>query len=92
MFITEIHIKGNLGTKWSVWFEEMHLRVNSCGDTILTGKLPDTSAVYGMISRLSSLGMTLISVTCEEDKNQAQVASSRKTFAEPARLHKKSQE
>ncbi len=66
MFQTTIHIKGNLGLNWSDWFEEMQIQVGSSGDTILTGNLPDKCAVYGMISRLSSLGITLISVTCDE--------------------------
>ncbi len=33
------------------------------------GDLPDKSAVYGVISRLSSLGVTLVSVCCQEDRN-----------------------
>lgn len=66
MFLTEIRIKGKLEPDWSDWFEELKVQVNSSGDTILIGSLIDKSAVYGIISRLSSLGFTLISVTCEE--------------------------
>jgi hypothetical protein len=66
MFQTEIHIKGKLESNWSDWFEEMKVQVNSSGDTILLGNLADKSAVYGIISRLSTLGFTLISVTCKE--------------------------
>lgn len=66
MIRTEIHIKGKLD---SSWFEEMQYQVNSSGDTILVGDLPDKSAVYGMLSRLSNLGITLISVTCHEETN-----------------------
>jgi hypothetical protein len=67
MFHTEIHIKGQLNPSWSDWFEEMRVRVNFSGDTILSGNLRDKSAVYGIISRLSSLGITLVSVTCREE-------------------------
>jgi hypothetical protein len=67
MFHTEIHIKGALDPDWSDWFGEMQIRVSSSGDTILTGDLQDKSAVYGIISRLSSLGITLISVNCDEN-------------------------
>jgi hypothetical protein len=66
MFHTEIRIKGKLEPNWSDWFEEMKVQVNSSGDTILAGDLVDKSAVYGIISRLSSLGFTLVSVTCDE--------------------------
>ena len=69
MFYTEIHIKGKLNPNWFDWFEEMNVRVDSSGDTILYGNLVDKSAVYGVISRLSSLGFMLVSVTCKEDTN-----------------------
>ncbi len=66
MFHTEIHVKGKLDYSWSDWFEDMQIQISPSGDTILTGNLPDKSAVYGMVSRLSGLGITLISVTCDE--------------------------
>jgi len=66
MFHTEITIKGKMDSSWSDWFEEMQIWVNPAGDTILCGDLLDKSAVYGMISRLSSLGLTLISVSCQD--------------------------
>jgi len=68
MFHTEIHIKGMLDPNWSDWFEAMQMQANLSGDTVLCGDLPDKSAVYGVLSRLSSLGITLISVTCQEEK------------------------
>jgi hypothetical protein len=67
MYHTEIHIKGKLHPSWSDWFDELQIRANFSGDTILYGNLPDKSAVYGVLSRLSSLGMTLVSVTCHEE-------------------------
>jgi hypothetical protein len=69
MFQTEIRIKGKLNPSWSDWFEEMKVQTNLSGDTILLGNLVDKSAVYGVISRLSSLGFTLISVTCQEENS-----------------------
>ncbi len=69
MFHTEIHIKGKLDPNWSDWFEDMKVLEEPAGDTLLCGDLPDKSAVYGVISRLGSLGITLISVTCREEPN-----------------------
>ncbi len=66
MFYTEILIKGKLDPDWSDWFDGIQFQSNPCGETLLSGNLPDKSAVYGIISRLSSLGITLLSVTCEE--------------------------
>ena len=66
MFHTEIHVKGKLDQSWSGWFDGLQVQAGN-GETILSGDLPDKSWVYGVISRLSSLGVTLISVTCREE-------------------------
>ncbi len=69
MFRTEIRIKGKLTPGWSDWFEDMHMATGSSDETVLCGNLPDMAAVYGVLSRLGSLVMTLHSVTCVEDAN-----------------------
>lgn len=69
MIQTEIHIREKLDSNWSDWFEDMHIWNNSGGETILCGGLRDKSAVYGVLSRLGILGMTLISLTCCEESN-----------------------
>jgi hypothetical protein len=66
MFRTRICIKGKINLEWAEWFDGLQIQPGPSSDTILSGDLPDRSAVYGVISRFSSLGMTLISVTCEE--------------------------
>lgn len=40
-----------------------------CDETILRGKLPDMAAVYGVISRLGSLVIPLVSVRCIEESD-----------------------
>jgi hypothetical protein len=67
MYHTEIRVKGNINPNWSDWFGEMHMQENTCHETILRGKLPDMAAVYGVISRLGSLVIPLVSVTCFEE-------------------------
>ncbi len=68
MIQTKIQIKGVLDPSWADWFGELEIQSNNTGDTILTGNLPDKSAVYGVVSRLSSLGITLVSMTCQEEE------------------------
>lgn len=68
MIQTKIQIKGVLDPSWADWFGELEIQSNHSGDTILTGNLPDKSAVYGVVSRLSSLGITLVSMTCQEEE------------------------
>jgi hypothetical protein len=66
MYDTEIHVEGKIDPNLSDWFGEMQMQENTRNETILRGKLPDMSAVYGVISRLSSLVIPLVSVTCVE--------------------------
>ena len=69
MFVTEVHIKEKLNPNWADWFEGMQVQVGPDGNTVLCGSLPDRAAVYGVLSRLGSLGITLVSVTCRDEKD-----------------------
>jgi hypothetical protein len=65
MMYSVFHIKEKLDPAWADWFEELQIYPGE-DFTVLCGNLPDKSAVYGILSRLSMLGITLISVNCEE--------------------------
>jgi len=67
MYHTRIHVKGKIDPNWSDWFGELEVQEKACDETILRGKLPDMAAVYGVISRLGSLVIPLVSVTCFEE-------------------------
>ena len=60
---------GVIGESWSDWAGGMTISVESEGDgvpvTSLTGTL-DQAALQGLLRRLYSLGLPLISVTCVE--------------------------
>jgi hypothetical protein len=67
MYHTEIHIRGKIDPTWSDWFGELQIDETLGDETILRGKLPDMAAVYGVISRLGSLVLPLVSVTCTRE-------------------------
>jgi hypothetical protein len=67
MYHTEIHVKGRIHPNWSDWFGELQLQESPCDETVLVGRLPDMAAVYGVISRLGSLVIPLVSVLCVEE-------------------------
>jgi hypothetical protein len=67
MYYTKIHVKGKIDPNWSDWFGELQLMESTNEETILSGRLPDMAAVYGMISRLGSLVIPLVSVACREE-------------------------
>lgn len=61
----EIKVPGRLDESWVEWFEGMEITVES-GDgptvTILTGTVADEAALQGLLDRLFSLGLRLLSV------------------------------
>jgi hypothetical protein len=63
----QIKVPGHLDERWTDWAENMTITVEIKGDgspiTILTGNL-DQAALHGLLRRLYSLGLPLISVTC----------------------------
>jgi hypothetical protein len=65
----QIRVPGHLDESWSEWDGEMMIAVENGGDdppvTILTGTV-DQAALQGLLRRLYSLGLPLISVECVE--------------------------
>ena len=60
----EIKIKGHLDPRWSNWFAGLTLTHLEGDGTLLSGMLPDQSALHGLLERIRDLNMTLISVNC----------------------------
>jgi hypothetical protein len=67
MQTVEIRIEGQLDENWTEWLENLSVRHEAGNETILTGKVADRAAVYGLIAKLRDLGLTLLSVRCEEE-------------------------
>lgn len=55
----EIRVRGHLGTRMRRAFPALRARPQG-EDTLLTGRLPDQAAVYGVIARLEALGLDLL--------------------------------
>lgn len=66
MLKVEIHFKGQIPTQWSEWFGGITVTPSGHGETLLSGLVADSSALYGIISRLRDLGLQLMSVNSEE--------------------------
>ncbi len=66
----QIQVPGHIGKGWSDWAGGMTITVESEGDgppvTTLTGTV-DQAALQGLLRRLYSLGLPLISVNCVEE-------------------------
>jgi hypothetical protein len=71
MLKIEIHIKGQLSDRWSVWFDGLTVSYPDGDDTLLSGLIADSAALYGILSRLRDLGLQLISINSEESKENS---------------------
>ena len=66
----QIKVPGHIGESWSDWVGGMTITVGNEGDgspvTTLTGVVADQAALQGLLRRLYSLGLPLISVNWVE--------------------------
>lgn len=62
--IYQIKVKGRLDKRWSEWFSDMTIEIESDNPpiTTLTGMVVDQAALRGIISRLWDLDMTVVAV------------------------------
>jgi hypothetical protein len=60
--VYEIKVKGHFDSSWADWFDGLMIDNQDDGVALITGSLPDQAALQGLLSRISSLGLTLISV------------------------------
>jgi len=71
----QIVVPGELGPGWSDWIE-MAITVETEGEgppvTTLTGTVADQAALQGLLRRLYSLGLPLISLVCLEDPSKGE--------------------
>lgn len=57
-----IQVRGHLPDGWFEMVEHMEIIREADGNTTISGPIRDQSELYGLISRLQSLGLTLISI------------------------------
>ena len=58
----EIHIKGQLDASWSDWLEGLELKLMDNGEMVLYGYIRDQAELMGILNKLYSLNLTLLSV------------------------------
>jgi hypothetical protein len=63
-----IRVKGHLSPQWSDWFEGFTITNCEDGEALLSGIIPDQAALYGLLSKISNLGLPLLSVNRVESE------------------------
>ena len=62
----EIRVKGRIDERWSAWLDGLTIRHTAQDETVLTGAILDQAELYGLISKLRDLGLSLSLVRCVE--------------------------
>jgi hypothetical protein len=62
MTLYEIRVKEQLGQQWSDWFGGLTVTNEANGETVLTGEVIDQAALHGLLSKVRSLQLTLLSL------------------------------
>ena len=62
--IYQIRIKGHVNADWSAWFVEPTIVHCQNGETLLSGELPDQTALHGVLMKIRDLGLKLVEVKC----------------------------
>ena len=70
-----IVVRSELSERYAAAFEEMEMETNS-GLTVLTGKIIDQPQLYGILDRLSGMGLELLSVQCLPEGTHEDAGSS----------------
>jgi hypothetical protein len=63
MLHIEIRIKGRIDPEISDWFQGLSILFTTPDESYIRCEAPDNSAIYGILSTLGSLGLSLISVS-----------------------------
>ena len=66
----EIIVKCQLDKDWSGWLEGLTIKYNEKGETVISGRLRDQTAFYGLLTKVRDICPFLISVkyTANESK------------------------
>ena len=62
----QIRIKGHLDPGWQDWLAGLQIVHESSETTMLSGPLPDQAALFGVLLKISRLGLTLLSLQTNE--------------------------
>ena len=66
--VYEIRVRGNLDPQWSDWFDGFAITPQAGDETLLVGPVADQPALHGILTKISNLGLPLLSVIRLEDQ------------------------
>lgn len=57
----QLKVREQLDPAWKEWFEDLDISGDGGKGTLLSGDLADQAALYGLLTKLIKLGLTLFS-------------------------------
>ena len=58
----EIRVKGCIDEHWSAWLAGLNITHTDEDETVLSGRVVDQAALYGLLKRVRDTGLTLVAV------------------------------
>jgi hypothetical protein len=68
----QIRVGGQLDPQWADWFGDMTIVYEAYDETVLTGPLTDQAALFGILTRVRDLGLTLLAVNRTDSRGSDQ--------------------
>ena len=60
--VYEIRVNNTLDQSWQDWFEGMSITSDQENETVISGRVADQAALYGLLNRIQILNLRLSSV------------------------------
>ena len=66
-WVYEIQVEGHIAGRWYEWFEGLTIDISPTNQTMLCGTLVDQAALFGVLNKIHSLNLNLVSVSRRTD-------------------------
>lgn len=66
MRYVELRFKNKIDKKWVSWFDGLELFATPENESVIRGKIEDFSALYGLIEKISGLGLEPVAIKYEQ--------------------------
>jgi hypothetical protein len=78
MTVYRIRLKEKLDQRWLAWLGGLTVMHEANGETMLIGEVVDQAALYGLLSKVRDLQLTLLSVSSLEEEPSSKEAEEEK--------------
>ncbi len=69
--IYQIRIKEQIAITWADWFDPLVIQQEANGETTLIGPLRDQAELFGILTKVNNLNLTLIALAQVEHRDAA---------------------